>query len=252
MRKYTAVIFDLFDTIVNFNFSNLPTIELKGVRSRTTSHEVYAVFSRYYPEITFERFYPHFIESYHEFQQMKLAEFREFPNRDRFLMMLRNMGIALDPGAQSAADEMVVAHMSGLARAVEFPAENEEALEDVKNKGYRMAIVSNFDYAPAAYALIEKFRIGLFFEKIVISEEVGWRKPKPIIFTRAMELMEITPDEALFVGDNFTADICGAKAVGMDTVWLNYKKEDEENLYPEPNYIIPRFPAITAILPKLK
>lgn len=116
-------------------------------------------------------------------------------------------------------------------------------------KGYRMAIVSNFDYAPAAYALIEKYRIGRFFEKIVISEEVGWRKPKPFIFERAMELLNIEPVEALFVGDNFTADICGAKGVGMDAVWLNYKRESEENLNPEPDYIIPAFPDVIDILP---
>lgn len=252
MKKYSTVIFDLFDTIVNFNFSHLPAIELKGVRSRTTSHEVYSVFSAYYPGRSFEEFYPCFIESYHEFQEMKLAEYREYPNRDRFLLMLRNMGLPADSCAESAADEMVVAHMGGIARAVEFPPENETALENVGKKGYRMAIVSNFDYAPAAYALIEKFRIGRFFERIVISEEVGWRKPKPIIFTTTMELMGINPRDALFVGDNFSADICGAKAVGMDAVWLNYKKESVENLNPEPDFIIPAFPDITAILPDLK
>lgn len=252
MKTYSTVIFDLFDTIVSFDFSHLPAIELKGVRSRTTSHEVYSAFSAYYPGRSFEEFYPHFIESYHEFQQMKLAEYREYPNRDRFLLMLGNMGLPADPRAESAADEMVVAHMGGIARAVEFPAENETALESVSKKGYRMAIVSNFDYAPAAYALIEKFRIGRFFERIVISEEVGWRKPKPVIFTTAMELMGVSPRDVLFVGDNFGADICGAKGVGMDAVWLNYKKESVENLSPEPDFIIPAFPDITAILPDLK
>lgn len=252
MKKYTTVIFDLFDTIVNFNFSHLPAIELKGVRSRTTSHDVYSVFTVYYRGVSFEEFYPYFIESYHQFQELKHAEYREYPNRDRFLLMLRNMGIPIDSEAETAADKMVVAHMRGLSRAVEFPAENETALEHVKKKGYRMAMVSNFDYAPTAYALIEEFRIGRFFEKIVISEEVGWRKPKPVIFRRAMELMRINPGDAIFVGDNFRADVCGAKGVGMDVVWLNYKKESEENLSPEPDYIIPAFPDIAAILPDLK
>ena len=252
MKKYTTVIFDLFDTIVNFNFSHLPSIDLKGVRSRTTSHEVYSVFAGYYPGITLAEFYPYFIESYHQFQDMKLIESREFPNRDRFKLMLRNMSIPIDSSAELAADEMVRAHMEGLARAVEFPEENENALDNVRSKGYRMAIISNFDYAPMAYSLIGKFRIGRYFEKIVISEEVGWRKPKPIIFTRAMELLSIKPEEALFVGDNFRADICGAKGVGMDAVWLNDKNQAEENLNPEPDYIIPRFPDIAAILPSLK
>lgn len=249
MKKYTTVFFDLFDTILNFNFSRLPAIELMGVRSRTTSHEVYSVFSRYYPGLSFEEFYPFFIESYHLFQDMKHAEYREFPNRDRFLLMLGNMNLPKDSAAESAADEMVRAHMAGLASAVEFPAANEVALEDVRQKGYRMAIVSNFDYAPAAYALIEKYRIGRFFERIVISEEVGWRKPKPVIFERAMDLLGIGPDEALFVGDNFTADVCGAKGVGMDAVWLNYKRESEENLDPVPDFIIPAFPNVKDLLP---
>ena len=252
MKKYTTVIFDLFDTIINFNFSRLPAIDIKGVRSRTTSHDVYSVFSSYYPGIPFDEFYPYFIESYHRFQEMKLAEYREYPNRERFLLMLRNMSIPIDRSAEAAADRMVTAHMDGLARAVEFPEENESALDSVLKKGYRMAIVSNFDYSPTAYSLIEKYGIGRFFERIVISEEVGWRKPKPVIFERAIELMEIKPDEALFVGDNFTADICGAKSVGMDAAWLNYKNESENDLKPEPDYIIKAFPDISAVLPDLK
>lgn len=252
MKRYTTVIFDLFDTIVDFNFSRLPSIDLNGVRSRTTSHEVYSVFAGYYPAVSFAEFYHHFIESYHQFQDMKQAEWREYPNRDRFKLMLGNMNIPDDPKAETAADEMVLTHMEGLSRAVEFPDENEKALDDVREKGYRMAIISNFDYAPAAYALIEKFRIGRFFEKIIISEEVGWRKPKPIIFWRAMELLKIMPEEALFVGDNFRADICGAKGVGMDAAWLNNKHQAPENLSPEPDYIIPELPDIGPILPSLK
>lgn len=252
MKRYTTVIFDLFDTIFDFNFSRLPSIDLKGVRSRTTSHEVYSVFAGYYPAISFAEFYPYFIESYRQFQDMKQVEWREYPNRDRFKLMMRNMDIPGDSNTEAAADEMVRAHMEGLASAVEFPEENEKALDDVEKKGYRMAIISNFDYAPAAYALIEKFRIGRFFEKIIISEEVGWRKPKPVIFRRAMEFLSIKPEEAIFVGDNFRADICGAKDVGMDAVWLNNKNEAVGNLNPEPDYIIPAFPDIAAILPALK
>ena len=58
--------------------------------------------------------------------------------------------------------------------------------------------------------------------------------------------------DALFVGDNFGEDICGAKGVGMDAAWLNFKKESEENLSPEPDYIITAFPDINAVLPNLK
>lgn len=249
MKKYSVIIFDLFDTIINFNFKNLPTVDMNGIRSRTTSKEVYSVFSKYYPAIEFNSFYPHFIESYHRFQQMKLEKYREFPNRERFKLMLDNMNLSPDGKIDRLVDEMVTAHMNGLASCIEFPDQNRETLESLKDKGHRMAIVSNFDYAPTAHALIDKYGIRTFFEQIVISEEVGWRKPKPVIFISALDLLGIRPEEALFIGDNFDADVSGAKGVGMDAVWLNGKDQTLQDLTPEPDYIIRNLPQINEILP---
>lgn len=247
MHKHKAILFDLFDTIINFNFRHLPAVEMNGIRSRTTSKEVYSVFRRYYPEISFSRFYPCFVESYHQFQEMKLEEYREFPNRDRFILMFENMKITQNEKTDRLADEMVIAHMDGLSRCIEFPEENKRTLEKVKEKGYLTAIVSNFDYAPAAHALIDKYDIGRFFDQIVISEEVGWRKPKDIIFRRALELLNIEPEDALFVGDNFNADVGGAKAVGIRTVWLN-KNHASQEAGPTPDYTIEKLPQLNEIL----
>ena len=134
MEKYSTIILDLFDTIVDFNFNHLPTIELKGFRSRTTSTEVYEVFKQYYPHINFEEFYQPFIDSYHEFQEMKLEEFREFPNRNRFKLMLSKMHLDPTENQDELEDKMVVAHMNALARCVEFPEENKRTLKYIKNK----------------------------------------------------------------------------------------------------------------------
>lgn len=238
MKKYSAIIFDLFDTIVNFDFNHLPEIELRGLRSRTTSTQVYEVFRKYYPEIEFEEFYDPFIESYHEFLEMKSIEFKEFPNRDRYILMLNKMNLTPIDQKDLLIDKMVLAHMNGLASCVELPEENRRTLEYIRTQGYKTAIVSNFDYAPTAYMLLNKFEITNLFEEIVISEEVGWRKPKEIIFHTAIKKMEIEPSESLFVGDNYNADVVGSKAVGMDATWINTKNEPEADLDPKPNYII--------------
>ena len=131
MKNYIAIIFDLFDTIVNFNFNHLPSIELKGFRSRTTSIEVFKVFSKYYPEAVFSEFYDPFIKSYHDFQELKLKEYREFPNRERFKLMLDSMDLKYE---QELIDNMVVAHMNALASCVEFPEANHETLLYLKEK----------------------------------------------------------------------------------------------------------------------
>ncbi len=86
--------------------------------------------------------------------------------------------------------------------------------------------------------LLERFNIKNLFEEIVISEEVGWRKPNHIIFETVINKLEIQPQDALFVGDNFDADVVGSKAMGMDAVWINRKNRPENGLNPTPDYII--------------
>lgn len=56
---------------------------------------------------------------------------------------------------------------------------------------------------------------------ILISEEVGFRKPDKAIFALALDTAGAAPDEAVFIGDNWRADILGAHACGIGTVWLN-------------------------------
>ena len=248
MKKYSAIIFDLFDTILDFNFNHLPTVELMGFRSRTTSVEVYEVFREYYPEVTFEEFYDPFIESYNEFQQIKLKEFREFPNRERFVLMLEKMSVNSIGTKDVLIDRMVVAHMNALASCIEYPAENKETLEYLSSKGYRMAIVSNFDYSPTAHMLLERYNLTPIFEVIVISDEVGWRKPKDVIFETAVDKLSIKPDDALFVGDNYSADVVGSKAMKMDAAWINRRKEPEQSLDPAPDYIVKKMSEVRDFL----
>jgi len=54
----------------------------------------------------------------------------------------------------------------------------------------------------------------------VASCEHGYNKPHPSIFRTALRLLAVSPEEALMVGDSYTHDIEGAKAVGMKAVLL--------------------------------
>jgi FMN phosphatase YigB (HAD superfamily) len=60
-----------------------------------------------------------------------------------------------------------------------------------------------------------------FFEVIVVSDAVGWRKPAPAIFRQALDRMGLDVGDALFVGDRADIDVAGARAMGMDVAWLN-------------------------------
>src|SRR5262249_48078953 len=59
------------------------------------------------------------------------------------------------------------------------------------------------------------------FGSVVVSDEVGWRKPRPVIFRQALSDLGVTAEECLFVGDRPEIDVAGAKWMGMAAAWLN-------------------------------
>jgi len=63
------------------------------------------------------------------------------------------------------------------------------------------------------------------FETIVVSDEVGWRKPRRDIFDAALGRLGVRAEESLFVGDRADMDVLGAQQIGMDAAWINRDRE---------------------------
>lgn len=71
-------------------------------------------------------------------------------------------------------------------------------------------------------AKIKKYALAEKVDFCLISEEVGFHKPDARIFERALkEAGNISPEQAVFVGDNLDADIRGALDAGLQPVFLN-------------------------------
>ena len=47
-------------------------------------------------------------------------------------------------------------------------------------------------------------------------------KPDPEPFRRCLAKLAVAPPEAVYVGDDYRIDICGAQAVGMHAVWIQH------------------------------
>jgi len=93
----------------------------------------------------------------------------------------------------------------------------EDALSLLSKRGLVFGLVTNA-YQPMRLRDIEMDDHGLldFFPTCRISAaDVGYLKPHPSIFEAALECLGVEPDQAVFVGDNLTADIGGAQAAGM-------------------------------------
>lgn len=56
---------------------------------------------------------------------------------------------------------------------------------------------------------------------VLASETIGIRKPDPGIFLTAMRLAGSLPENTIFIGDSWSADIIGARQCGLKSIWLN-------------------------------
>lgn len=104
-----------------------------------------------------------------------------------------------------------------------------EVLACLRERGLALAVISNFDRR--LYAVFEHLQLSTFFEHIVISSEVGVDKPDPFIFQRALEAMQVRPEEAIHVGDDPKCD-WGAEAVGLHVLRLERPEMTLRDLLP--------------------
>jgi len=89
---------------------------------------------------------------------------------------------------------------------------------------YKMHIITN-GFEEVQYKKIKNSHLLPFFDKIITSEEVGVKKPNPLIFNYALEKSNANAMESIMIGDNFEADILGAKNVGMHTIFCEFNGE---------------------------
>jgi HAD superfamily hydrolase (TIGR01549 family) len=218
--SYTAVFFDLFDTLVHFERERLPEVEINGKRVRSTAGHLHAVLTAHAPEITLERTYAALLASWQEAERQRAIDHREVSAQERFARFFRHLALDtsdLPPGLDVA---LIDAHRRELARAAHFPDHYGPLLQRLAGR-YRLAVVSNFDYTPTALAILDAAGVRNLFAAIVVSDEVGWRKPRADIFQEAIRRTGADPRRTLFVGDRADIDVLGAHGVGMDAAWIN-------------------------------
>jgi putative hydrolase of the HAD superfamily len=119
----------------------------------------------------------------------------------------------------------------------QLAASTHALLEALRARGLKLGLVSN---TASPLWLLEPVleRQGLVerLDAIVLSAEVGKRKPHPAIFERALDELGVESGDALFVGDRVEADVLGASRVGMTTVQAFWFRADEEPAGIEPDY----------------
>ena len=120
--------------------------------------------------------------------------------------------------------------------------ETKDTIIKLYDQGYYLGIISNNSIRNVKY-ILKREGIERYFKRVVISEEVGERKPNLKIYLKAFE--EIPKDEyknIMFVSDEVLEDLLGVKILGVKTVWyeqnINNKWKKKEEILIEPDYKI--------------
>lgn len=232
---FSTVLFDLFDTLVLFDRTRLPEVQIDGKSVRSTAGHLFPILAPHAPGVDLPSFFDALIWSWQEAERIRAADYREVGAPERFAFLFRRLG--LDPGRipTGVLDALLSTHTRYLSQAAELPPAHRTLITRLVPR-YRLGIVSNFDYAPTAHWILERERVAGLFQAVVVSADVGWRKPKPAIFEVAFRRLGIGPADALFVGDRADIDVVGAKAVGMAVAWLNPSGEPAPPGLPAPEY----------------
>ncbi len=98
--------------------------------------------------------------------------------------------------------------------------EVEETLEALKDRGYRMAVVTN---KPSQFVgpILENLGIEPYFEHIVGGEDLPKKKPDPLPLLHTCEALDCRPESAVMIGDS-SNDILAAQAAGIPVIAVAY------------------------------
>lgn len=247
VKRYQAILFDLFNTVAIWQPERLPPFEWRGKTTPSTMGILRETVEKHVTAAPFEAFLDALWETNDELGKRRTSDMREIPSIERFALTLEKMGYPSAFDTRRVAEILSLRHMELLASAVEIPDTHVDFLRRVGDH-YSLALVSNFDHSPTARNILARDGAADYFDPIVISDDHGWRKPHPIIFTDTLNKLGVAAEDALYVGDSVEDDIVGAKGAGLDVAWVNSRGSELPPDSPEPDYIVTAIPALADVL----
>lgn len=138
----------------------------------------------------------------------------------RLLVFCRELGFDISKTGirQAAAMSVAVWHES-----ISLDPQALSLLRDLQTT-HRLGLVSNFDHPPAVHRLLNEYGLMSFFSTVIVSGDVGVKKPDPQIFSLALEQSGLSAAEVIHVGDS-SEDVLGAQAAGIVPIMIDRNGE---------------------------
>ena len=225
MQPIEAMGFDLFNTLITMD-----TPALKDALGRlTTSLRENGL------AIEHNQFVEAHGEAVLKFLEQTKRDGKESHNRFWISDALARLGHKVSPDEPRISDAVDTYFSAFIQYVKEIPG-TKEMLATLKER-YRIGLLSNFTHPPAALRIITDLDLAPFFDVILISGDLGYRKPHPSVFQELVTQLGVQENQIAFVGDDPEADVTGALRAGLQPIWTTYVRDN--NILPAPGMLGP-------------
>ena len=142
---------------------------------------------------------------------------KETHNRYWISDALHTLGYSTSPEDPDIA-KGVNAYFSAFFLGCRLIPDTRDMLKVLK-KRYRLGLLTNFTHPPAVLKIIDVLGLTPYFDVVLISGAIGYRKPHPLVFQNLTDQLKVKKHRLLFVGDDPEPDIMGARAAGLQPIW---------------------------------
>ena len=237
MENIKAVGFDLFNTLITMEL-----LALKDALTRLTASLKENGFA-----IDHGQFVKAHSEAVLDFLEQTKRDGRESHNRFWISTALAKLGHDVSPDDPHISAAVDLYFSAFIQHATIIPG-TKEMLATLQDR-YRIGLLSNFTHAPAARNLITELELEPFFGVVLISGDLGYRKPHGSVFEELIDQLGVQRDEIAFVGDDPDADIAGALRSGLKPIWTTYVRDN--NISPAPGMLGPGDDAPDPAVPRI-
>ncbi|GGA49480.1 YjjG family noncanonical pyrimidine nucleotidase [Psychrobacillus lasiicapitis] len=229
MNKYKHIIFDLDDTILDFQDSEEKAL-IQIIKQYELPYDKHTIAC-----------YKHINERlWHELEKGLIT--REQVLTTRFSLFLKEFHIDED------GEKVEVMYREHLNQGHKTVNHAHELLNTLSKQDYKLYIGTN-GVGKTQRKRLRDAKLEGYFEQLFISEEMGYEKPNPHFFYYIFDALHISrKEEFLMIGDRLTSDIQGAINVGIDCVWFNPKKNMPIAGSPKSTYTVPNLMQIMDLL----
>ncbi len=207
LKKYEHLFFDLDRTLWDFESNSTETILDLHTNHQLEKHGIhdFEVFINKYKLIN-ARLWGEYREGKIQKDELRL---------ERFHQTFKEYGLD-NPKLALTFNDDYVANCSKKTKLLEGSID----LLDYLSPNYQLHIITN-GFVEAQYVKIKASGLEKYFQEVIVSDEFGYRKPDPRIFKHALETSGAKLNNSLMIGDDYEADIIGAKKLGIDQAFLN-------------------------------